>query len=149
MLKKLIENKTRLLLFILLVVLLTLIRAFEEVLFYDPFLTFFKSEYTDQPFPEFNGFGLFGSIFFRYFLNTVVSLAIIYVIFKDWEMIQFASFLYLLFFVLLIITFFLILFFFGEANHMALFYVRRFLIQPLFVILFIPAFYYQTRILKK
>jgi exosortase F-associated protein len=25
------------------------------------------------------------------------------------------------------------------------FYVRRFLIQPLFIILFIPAFYYQKR----
>ncbi|WP_374707786.1 exosortase F system-associated protein [Flavobacterium sp. J372] len=32
-----------------------------------------------------------------------------------------------------------------KPNLLALFYIRRFLIQPLFLILFIPAFYYQRR----
>ena len=35
---------------------------------------------------------------------------------------------------------------FGETNKMNLFYIRRFIIQPIFLILFIPAFYYQKKI---
>jgi len=149
MLKKRTENIMRLLLFVVFIALLAIIRAYEEVLFYDPFLEFFKSEFTNRSFPEYNGFRLFISLLFRYFLNSAVSLAMIFVLFKDKEMLKFTSFLYMLFFILLMLAFYSILLFFGEANYLALFYVRRFLIQPLFVILFIPAFYYQARLLKK
>jgi exosortase F-associated protein len=53
---------------------------------------------------------------------------------------------YLLFFIILISLFFIVLFFFGETNKMTLFYIRRFLIQPIFLLLFLPAFYYQKKI---
>jgi exosortase F-associated protein len=32
------------------------------------------------------------------------------------------------------------------GGHLALFYVRRFLIQPIFLLLLIPAFYFQKKI---
>jgi exosortase F-associated protein len=72
-------------------------------------------------------------------------LAIIYVLFKDVDAVKFASVLYFIFFVILIGAFFFIVSNKGEINKMNLFYVRRFLIQPIFLLLFVPAFYYQKQ----
>lgn len=145
MLRKLFDHKVRIVLAILLVLLLVLVRAYEDTFFYDPFLNYFKSNYYNLPLPEINNIQLLFGLFFRYFLNTAVSLAIIYILFKDVEAVKFASVLYLLFFVILVIAFFFVLSFFGEANKMTLFYIRRFLIQPIFLILFLPAFYLQKQ----
>ena len=145
MLQKLLNHKVRIALAIILVLFLVLIRAYEDSLFYDPFLNYFKADYYNLPLPEIENVYLFFGLFFRYFLNTVLSLAIIYVLFKDIEAVKFASILYLVFFVILVVAFFFVLSFFGETNKMALFYIRRFLIQPIFLLLFLPEFYYQKQ----
>jgi len=145
MLQKLFNHKVRIALAMLFILLLVLIRAYEDNLFYDPFLNYFKSNYYTLPLPKIENLQLFFGLFFRYFLNTALSLAIIYALFKDIDAIKFASILYLLFFIILVIAFFFILFYNGETNKMGLFYVRRFLIQPLFLLLFLPAFYYQKQ----
>lgn len=145
MLRKILNNKIRLVQFLFLVGLLALIRAFEDQLFYDPFLDYFKSDFANLPLPIFNPFQLFFGLLFRYTLNTFVSLGIIYVLFKDVQMVKFALVLYYFFFMLLIISFFFIIYYVNGHNNLALFYVRRFLIQPIFVILFVPAFYYQKQ----
>lgn len=146
--QKLLNYKKEIFFSIALVFLLAVIRAFED-LFYDPFLNYFKRDYANLPFPEYNTTKLFFSLILRYFLNSIISLAIIQVLFKDFSLTKFASVLYLIFFVILIIAFFAILIFSTEANNLLLFYVRRFLIQPLFVLLFVPAFYYQNQLIKK
>lgn len=143
MLKKIFNHKVRVALAMFFIIALVLVRAYEDSLFYDPFLDYFKSNYFNLPLPEIDSLQLFGGLLFRYFLNSALSLAIIYVLFKDRDAIKFASFLYLIFFVILIIAFFFILFNNGETNKMGLFYIRRFLIQPIFLLLFLPAFYYQ------
>jgi exosortase F-associated protein len=51
--------------------------------------------------------------------------------------------LYVFFFLILISSFFVIMYYYGEHNKFILFYIRRFLIQPIFVLLFVPAFFYQ------
>lgn len=145
MLQKLLNHKVRIVLAILLVALLALFRAYEDNLFYDPLLGYYKSDYNNLPLPEMDYFQLFFGLLFRYFLNSSISLAIIYVLFKDIEAVKFASILYLIFFVILVIIFFFVLFYIGETNKMALFYVRRFIIQPIFLLLFLPAFYYQKQ----
>jgi exosortase F-associated protein len=145
MLQKLLKHKIRIALAMLFIVFLALIRAYEDSLFYDPFLNYFKVDYYNLPLPETDAIRLFFGLFFRYFLNTLLSLALIYVFFKDVEAVKFASILYLVFFIILVVAFFLVLSFFGEANKMILFYIRRFLIQPIFLLLFIPAFYYQKQ----
>ncbi len=145
MLQKLLNHKVRIALAMLFVFLLALIRAYEDSLFYDPFLNYFKTDYYNLPLPEIDTLQLFFGLFFRYFLNTLLSLAIIYALFKDIEAIKFASILYFIFFVILIIGFFFVLFYIGETDKMALFYVRRFIIQPIFLLLFLPAFYYQKQ----
>lgn len=146
MVKKMFDNKVRFFLIAIALLFLILVRTFEHQLFYDPFLVFFKSNYQNQVLPEFDGLQLFFGLFFRYGLNTILSLIIIYLLFKDRKMLVFSSGLYLVFFVLLCAVFFGILIFNEYPNYLVLFYVRRFLIQPLFLVLFVPAFYYQIMI---
>jgi len=73
---------------------------------------------------------------------------LIYALFLDKEIFKFSIILYLFFLVLLFVFFFLILEYYPDGNWL-LFYIRRFIIQPIFVLLFIPAFYYQQQNLKK
>lgn len=128
-----------------LVGLLVAIRAFESQWFYDPFTAYFKSEYTTLPYPDFNGSLLFMHWIFRYVLNALISLGILYVIFNDVAIVKFSSLLFGLFLMLLLIGMFFLLYYGDENQKMTLFYVRRFLIQPLFLLLFIPAFFYQKK----
>jgi exosortase F-associated protein len=148
MLQKLIKNKSKIGWSLFLVMLLVLIRAFEETLFYDPFLNFYKSEYSHLPFPQINIFKLFFSLGMRFYLNSVISLFLLYVIFKDTKIVKFSILLYMILGSVLMISFIFVLTFFGEDNKMTLFYIRRFIIQPIFILLFIPGFYYQKLINK-
>ena len=148
MLKVLLKNKVRVVVVTVLVLLLILIRAFEDSLFYDPLLDFFKGEFSNNTLPEMNQIKLFLSLGFRYYLNSMLSLAIIYVIFKDFKIVKFSTLLFIILGSVLLISFVFTLHFFGEENKMALFYIRRFIIQPLFLLVFIPAFYYQKKIIK-
>ena len=145
MLQKILNNKIQVLQFLFLVGLLVLVRAFENELFYDPFLDFFKKDFTKLRLPNFNSTQLFLSLLLRYTLNTAISLGIIYVLFKDVAMVKFAFVLYYFFFMILIVAFFYIVYFANEQSNWVLFYVRRFLIQPIFVLLFVPGFYYQKQ----
>ena len=142
MLQKILNNKLIVVQFILLAGLLILIRVFEDQLFYDPLLDFFKKDFTKLRLPNFKSSYLFFGLLFRYSLNTIVSLGIIYVFFKDVSMIQFSLLLYVILFIVLSLVFFSIVYI-DEGNNWLLFYVRRFLIQPIFILLFIPGFYYQ------
>ena len=146
MIKKMLQNKFKILILLLLLALFAAIRLFENELFYDPFLLFFKSEFQLLPLPAFDKYQLFFSLFFRYFLNSIVSLAIIYAIFKEIELVKFSAVLFLIFFVILTTVFFSIIHFYGNTNNLLLFNVRRFLIQPIFILLFVPAFYYQKKV---
>lgn len=145
MLQKILNNKLRFVQFLFLVVLLVLVRTFENQLFYDSFLDFFKKDFAKLRLPSFDSSQLFLGLLFRYTLNTVISLGIIYVIFKDVAMVKFAFVLYYFFFMILIVAFFYIVYFANENSNWVLFYVRRFLIQPIFVLLFVPGFYYQKQ----
>ena len=120
---------------------LILIRAFQNSLFYDPFINYFKGNYLNNPFPDVKiGYFLI-HILFRYFLNTIFSLAIIQMLFKNSKTLFFSIKFYLLvFFIFTPILVVLIEFY---EFKMLLFYIRRFLIQPLFLFILIPAFYYQ------
>ncbi|KGO94231.1 exosortase F system-associated membrane protein [Flavobacterium subsaxonicum] len=126
-----------------LLVLLVSVRIFEQKLFYDPLLNFFK--FGGKVIPKYNGLKLFLGLTFRYVLNTALSLGIIWFCFKDKSVLKLTTLLYVIFFVVLIGIFFVLL---NTSNPslMLLFYIRRFIIQPLFLILFVPAFYYQKRV---
>ena len=124
--------------------LLVLIRFFEDTLFYDPLLEFFKMDYKTLPLPKMDIYPLLTSVVFRFLMNTILSLAILWFVFRDKEIIKFSVILYNFLFILLFTAFIFIVFTSeGTSSHMVLFYVRRFLIQPLFLLLLLPAFYFQ------
>ena len=115
----------------------------ENQLFYDPFLQFFKQGYQNKPLPTFDTIKLVFGISFRYTLNMIISLGIIYLLFKQAHLVKFSALLFIVLFVVLMVLFFGFLHFSKQPDYLILFYLRRFLIQPLFLVLFIPAFYYQ------
>lgn len=124
--------------------LLVLIRAYEDTMFYDPLLEFFKMDYKSQPLPEMDTFALQTGIVLRFLLNTLISFAILWLVFKDKDIIKLSAILYCLLFVVLFLAFSFIIFTSeGSNGHLILFYIRRFLIQPLFLLILLPAFYFQ------
>jgi exosortase F-associated protein len=137
------DKKYRIIIIIVLFFVLVLVRAFELQLFYDPFIEYFKNDYLYDPVPVFSGSKLLLDLIFRYGLNSFVSLIIIYVAFQNKNFLIFSIKFYIIAFVILSIVFFIILK--GELAHGYLFafYVRRFIIHPLFVLLLLPAFYYK------
>ena len=126
-----------------LLVLLVCIRLFQERLFYDPLLDYFKRSRTVLP--QYDSVKLFVGLLFRYLLNTALSLGILWFCFKDKSILKLTACLYVVFFIVLAAIFFIALATDSPAN-MLLFYIRRFLIQPLLLILFVPAFYYQKHV---
>ena len=128
---------------IILAVLLVLIRFYEDEFFYDPLLEFFKIDYKTMPLPVMDTFALQTGIALRFLMNTIISLGIIWLVFKDMEIIKLATLLYGLLFAILFLAFSFIIFTSEKSgDHLVLFYVRRFLIQPLFLLILLPAFYF-------
>ncbi len=148
MLDNLKENKLQIFIAVIIIIGFALIRGFETQLFYDPFLNYFKNDFKDLPYPEFNGLKLFFGLLFRYFLNSFLSLLLIYILFQNRDILKFSLIVYVFFLLLLFGMFFIILAYFPDAGWL-LFYVRRFIIQPILVLLFIPGFYYQLQNSKK
>lgn len=145
MLKKLHKHILNISITFFLIFGLALIRLFENKLFYDPLIIYFKYQYHYSQFPEYDVVKLYLHIIFRYSLNSIISLGIIYVLFRKKAYVKLASLLYLIALVILLICFQLCVEFMSLIDYQYLFYVRRFLIQPLLVMLFIPAFYYQKK----
>ncbi|HEX9601554.1 MAG TPA: exosortase F system-associated protein [Mariniflexile sp.] len=136
------NNPTKYILLIVLFGLLILIRVFEDDLFYDPYLTFFQNDYLyiDSPRREIFKVTIFTT--FRYILNTVISLGILYVVFKDKSIIKFSVFIYTLAFVTLMAIYLYFVINPRQEDYYLFFNVRRFIIQPIILLLLLPAFYY-------
>ena len=148
------SRNTKIISIVFLVVVLILIRGFEESLFYDPLTQFFKSVRSYDQLPEFETVKLLANVVLRFLLNTIVSLGVLWVIFKNKDVVKISALLYCVLFVLLFILFSYLLFLkhapteivSNEPNNfMSLFYVRRFLIHPIILLVLVPAFYYQNK----
>ncbi len=137
------RKSVRMLLIAVLFLLLILIRAFVQPYFYDPLLDYFRGDFLYTSIPELDFGAYFLNLFYRYALNSVISLAIIYLIFYEVKPLYFSIKFYILAFLTLSLMLFILLKFNVTQNYLLTFYVRRFLIQPLFVFILIPAFYYQ------
>ena len=122
------------------------VRVVEDRIFYDPFLEYFHEAGTNAVFPDFVWGKLIISYFFRFGLNLLFSMVIVYFLFKrkDWT-VQAAVLICLVF----VITFPLYLYCIStkfEVGYLISFYLRRFVIQPLAILLIIPMFYYRKRL---
>ncbi|WP_299521311.1 exosortase F system-associated protein [Winogradskyella sp.] len=133
---------TRYIFVVVLIFVLIAIRSFEDYLFYDPYLKFFENDYLyiDNPRREVVKLVFFTSL--RFLLNTLASLGILYLIFNDKVMIKFSVLLYAIAYVLLLVPFLYFVINPKQEDYYLFFNVRRFLIQPIGLILLLPAFYY-------
>lgn len=127
--------------------LLIAVRAYGTKLFYDPFIYYFKNDYLSQPIPDYETTKLFLNILFRYAINTLISLGIIYLAFQKKTLVVFSIKFYVVAFFLMSVTYYLLLKTGFENGYLLGFYARRFLIHPIFVLVLLPAFYYQQRLL--
>jgi exosortase F-associated protein len=136
------HKATKYIILFILLMLLVLVRAYENVLFYDPYLPFFENDYLymDSPRREIAKLVFFTSL--RYFVNTIISLGILYVFFKDKGIIKFSVIIYGVAYFLLLIPFLYFVINPRQEDYYLFFNIRRFLIQPLILILLLPAFYY-------
>lgn len=133
---------TRFIWLMVLGLLLILIRFFEDSLFYDPYLQFFQNDYLyiDSPRRETLKLVLFTTL--RFVFNSAISLGILYVIFKDKSVIKFAGLIYGVAYIFLLFAFLYFVINPKQEDYYLFFNIRRFLIQPLILVILLPAFYY-------
>ncbi|HPF97624.1 MAG TPA: exosortase F system-associated protein [Mangrovimonas sp.] len=141
------SKTVRYILIFLLIVMLVLIRQFESVLFYDPYLVFFQNDYLYIDSPRQETFKLVAFTSLRYVMNTLISLGILYLAFMDKSIVKFSVLVYTVAYAILILIFLYFVINPKQEDYYLFFNIRRFLIQPLIVLLLLPAFYYNR--LKK
>ncbi|WP_372744384.1 exosortase F system-associated protein [Lutibacter sp.] len=127
----------------LLILGLIAVRAFIEPLFYDPLIEYFKTDYLSKSVPKIDMFLYFLNISIRYIVNSIISITIIYLVFEKKEIAVFSAKIFFVAFLVLMMLLFLALYNYLGSGYLFLFYVRRFLIHPIILLVLIPAFYYQ------
>ncbi len=137
-----VKKRYRIIPITLLILLLAAVRFFEDSLFYDPLIEFYRSDYLLGIIPPMDMAKLMLNLTLRFLLNTVISLAIIYIGFRDLNIVKFSVVLYALLYVIATSVFIFLVLNIEREHYLALFYVRRFLIHPLFLLILLPAFYY-------
>ncbi|MFV8281153.1 exosortase F system-associated membrane protein [Christiangramia marina] len=136
------KKRYKIILISFMVLLLAAIRFFEDSLFYDPLIAFFRSDYLLGIIPPMNMAELMIHLSIRYALNSAISLGIIYIAFQNRSMLKFSVILYALLYLGAVSAFIFLVLNIEREHYLALFYVRRFLIHPLFLLILLPAFYY-------
>ena len=94
MLKNLLQNKTKVFYILLLFSFLVAIRACENTIFYDPLIAYFKRNYMQTPLPKLNVIKLFFSMGFRFYLNSIISIGLLKLLFDDSKVVKFSIFLF-------------------------------------------------------
>jgi len=127
---------------------LVAIRGVEDHFFYDPFLIFFKTANHSATFPNFYWGKLILNYLMRFGLNTFFSLIVIHFLFQNKEWTKQALVLIVLVFVIVFPIYLFCIYDRFQFGYLFSFYVRRFVIQPLTVILIIPIFYYRKKMIQ-
>lgn len=119
------------------------VRSVQNDLFYDPFLDFFKSADKKAIFPAFEWLPLILNHFFRFLLNAFFSVMIIHFLFLNKKYTFQALILMLIVFAITLPIYLFCVYTKFEIGYLFSFYMRRFVIQPLILLLIIPLFYYR------
>lgn len=134
----------RISLFLACLVALIGVRAIESWAFYDPFLYYFRQEGIAE-IPDFDWGKLILSHLSRYLLNVVFSCGIVYALFMEKKLVKQTAVIMLAIFAL---VFPLYLWCLGtdlQIGDLITFYLRRFVIQPILLLIIIPIFYFQRK----
>lgn len=139
------SKPVRIILTVLLFGLLFVVRAYEMELFYDPLILYFQNDYLYTSIPEIDRWHLIADLFFRYCINSLISIGIIYLIFQKRTFVKFSGFALMLAFMVMIFVFSMLLRTDFESGYLLPFYIRRFIVHPVFLLILLPAFYYYSR----
>ena len=124
------------------------VRFLEDKIFYDPFLEFFKADYKVAQVPDFIWGKLMLSHFFRFALNLIFSAIVVHFMFlnKKWtfQAVALMTIAFLFFFPIYLWCLYSKM----EVGYLFTFSVRRFVIQPVILLLIIPIFYYRKKLGK-
>lgn len=126
---------------------LVLVYVFQRDLFFDPFENLIIDPQNPQ-LPDFNKASYIFSKVLRFVLNDFFSLLVIWGLFGNKSYLRFAIFVFLIGFIVLLPMYIIgVLFFFSETffilNHL-----HRIVLNPVLMMLLIPAFYYQQQMTK-
>ena len=124
------------------------VRIVETQLFYDPFQEYFHLANKNAPFPNFDWIPLILNYLFRFGINLLLSATIVHLIFKNKQWTLQAIVLMLIVFVITFPLYLYCIYTEFEVGYLFSFYMRRFVIQPIILLLIIPLFYYRKQTQK-
>lgn len=125
------------------------VRILEDQIFYDPFLNYFHEGNKNIPFPEFEWGKLIISHLFRFVLNLFFSCIIIHFLFKNKEWTVQGAVLISIIFAITFPIYLYCIYDRFDIGYLFSFYMRRFVIQPLILLLIVPLFYYRKQMMLK
>ncbi len=143
------NKKTRILLIGILFLMLIGVRIIGQNYFYDPLIKYFKNDYLYTGIPDLEIMKFWAFLALRYLMNTGISLLIIYLSFYNMKTLNFSVKFYVIAFVIFGLLLWVLLNFDLNLGYRLTFYIRRFLIHPLFLLILLPAFYYQKLKMRK
>lgn len=125
------------------------VRAVENHLFYDPFLKYFSSAYQKEVFPAFEYSKLLLNYLFRFALNLLFSAMVLHGLFKRTTWTFQGVVLMILVFAIIFPLYLYCIHTEFETGYLISFYMRRFVIQPIILLLIVPVFYYRQHLLRQ
>jgi len=125
-----------------LLLLLVCVRLFEVEIFSDPLYSYFHSNFQLNSLPNLIKWEVIAGTSLRYLINMTLSLWLLWFLYKKENYVKAALWVYLFAYLILIVLFTLLLEADSNFMKMALFYVRRFLIQPLLLFVLVAGFYF-------
>lgn len=125
------------------------VRMLEDAIFYDPFLNYFHEANKNISLPQFEWGKLIVSHLFRFILNLFFSCIIIHFLFKNKEWTMQGAILITIIFAITFPIYLYCIYNQFEIGYLFSFYMRRFVIQPLILLLIVPLFYYRKQMLEK
>lgn len=125
---------------LILLVMFVLVRHFEYAYFYDPFMKFYQERFLEGTIIY--NFQLYFNVFLRFLINCIISLSILWIVFKNTGILKFSLIIFAGFFIILFPVFIYLMNNIQPNDYLAAFYVRRFLVHPLLILILLPAFYY-------
>lgn len=132
------KKKTYFIVFILLLLLIA-VRFFEYIFFNDYLLDFFNYSYLTDALPDISFWQVYPVIALRYWVNSLLSVLILWLLFPQQNIMRFLFILYAFAFIILSLLFMYEWFHYQPGEYLLLFYVRRLLIHPVLLFILIPA----------
>ncbi|WP_196889590.1 exosortase F system-associated membrane protein [Aureivirga sp. CE67] len=124
---------------------LIIVRFLSDKFLEDPLKIFFETNSISSVLPKIDFWTQFLKNSLLFFSNEIISIGILFLFFLDKNVVKFALWFYQIAFVILSISFFVLLEINNPDYNRILFYIRRFLIHPIFLLVLLPAFYFQKK----